>query len=188
MPIVLRQVKGTPLSVDEVDGNFTYLNDNANLTGEVTTVGKVTTLSTTGVTAGYYTSANITVDNKGRISFANNGIGGTATTTVTGNVGSPTLVDTFSTLTFRSAKYEMQISDSIGKHQITELRVFWDSTSEVPYITEYGTMITLDGTPMGTFSVDYDGTAEKVSLNFTPITTYANEIIFIRNIIPKGSY
>ena len=35
MPIVLRQTKGTPLTVAEVDGNFTYLNDNANLTGDV---------------------------------------------------------------------------------------------------------------------------------------------------------
>jgi hypothetical protein len=48
-----------------------------NLTGDVTTSGgTATTLSNTGVTAGTYTSANVTIDSKGRITSASSGAGG----------------------------------------------------------------------------------------------------------------
>lgn len=56
-------------------GNAATVTTNANLNGDITSVGNTTTITPTGVVAGTYTAANITVNAKGQLTAASNGGG-----------------------------------------------------------------------------------------------------------------
>lgn len=67
---------GFPTLNQNTTGNAATVTTNANLSGDVTSVGNVTTLSTTGVVAGTYSNPTITVDAKGRATNIVSGGGG----------------------------------------------------------------------------------------------------------------
>jgi hypothetical protein len=126
------------------------------LVGDLTATTITATNSITGASIVFPTSDGtsgqaIVTNGSGTLSFAtvSGGLdGGTITTTST----TATTMDSFAIGTYRSAKYQVSISDSTsGDYQHTEVSVVHDGTSA--YFTQYGT-ITTDTSELATFGVD----------------------------------
>ena len=180
---------GTSISTS-VSGSTIIINNNGvtsfnGLTGAVT-------LSSANVSSALgYTPANIAGDaftgaisSSGSITgsslVANTGItvntnGYITTTSYTTTTTSQNTIDSFATTTYRSAKYEAQITSSTSYHVI-ELRVVHDGASA--WLTQYGEIFT--GSSLGTF--DASVSAGNLNLLFTP-TNAATTIRLLRTTI-----
>jgi hypothetical protein len=97
---------------------------------------------------------------------------GVSTTTTT----SETSIDSFSSTTYRSAKYQIQITKG-SEYQITEIFVVHDGTSS--HQTEYATVKT--GTTLSTFSSDID--TGSVRLLATPSNSESTTFKIIRTLV-----
>jgi len=123
--------------------------------GDLVATTLTATNSLTGASMSYPTSDGsngqvLTTNGSGTLTFATAaGLeGGTVTTTST----SETNMDTFSTSSYRSAKYEVSISDATsGTYQFTELSLVHNGTTAS--ISQYGTVLT-GSTELATFGVD----------------------------------
>ena len=81
---------------------------------------------------------------------------------------------------YRSAKYDIQISDDTGYHVI-EIRSLHDRSNS--YISQYGEMYT--GGSLGTFSAN--NVSGNTNLYFTP-TSSTSEVTFNRTLLSIGTY
>jgi hypothetical protein len=97
----------------------------------------------------------------------------TDTDTLTTTSTTQTALDTWAIATYRSAKYEIQISSGTSYH-VTEVRIVQDGTTA--YHAEYGEMLT--GASLGSFAVDIS--AGNARLLFTAASATSTTVRFHR--------
>ena len=97
-------------------------------------------------------------------------------TSYTTSSTSQVTVDSFATATYRSAKYEAQMTSGTSYHVI-EMRVLHDGTN--PLMAQYGEIIT--GSSLGTFDVSIS--SGNVNLLFTPTNSVTTVKLVRQNIV-----
>lgn len=153
------------------------------VTGGAGTGGTGTfTLTETGVSPGTYGSANripiITVDRFGRITSATAleaAGGGVSIIQFDTTTTNPIAVDNFDIYTYRSAKYEIQITSG-SYYQVIELRVMHNGICA--FMTQYGELVS--DITLGQFDADVNN--NLVNLYFRP-TQAINTVKMIRRLI-----
>jgi len=84
-------------------------------------------------------------------------------------------IDTFTTTSYRTAKYLVQVSNGTTGHQCSEILVIQDGTNV--FLTEFA-MISNTGTALGTFGANISG--GSVNLLFSPSAINGGNVYFQR--------
>ena len=148
--------------------------------GDLTATTLTATNSLTGASISYPTSDGsngqvLTTNGSGTLSFEDVG---TTTTTVTTTATTQTNLDTWAIASFRSAHYQISISDATGTaYQSTELMLLHNGTAAS--ISQYGTVLT--GSELATFATDIDSGSLRVRI--TPTSTNSTVFKFKKTLI-----
>ena len=137
---------------------------NGNVKIATTTVSNSTSAGALVVAGGVGIGGNLNVGGAGNFSSSGVTVGNTLISSYTsGNITTNATqnLDTFTTSTYRSAKYTVQVVDGTKVH-MTEMMVYHDNTTV--YIMEYG--ISSNTGELGTF--DASLAAGTITLTFTP--------------------
>ena len=161
------QLNGVAVGTGSSGGSSTPGSSTPSSLQSVTSVGNTTTLGIT--TGGLTTSGNITIGT----ATVNNIKTTTQSTTAT---TAQTAIDTWSTTTYRTVKYLIQMTQSTNYHVIELLAVQNGSTV---YLAQYGEVIT--NTSLGTFDASISGGIFSLLIN--PASTSSTVINMVRDLI-----
>ena len=148
--------------------------------GDLTATTLTATNSLTGASISYPTSDGsngqvLTTNGSGTLSFEDVG---TTTTTVTTTATTQTNLDTWAIASYRSAHYQVSISDATsGAYQSTELMVLHNGSAAS--ISQYGTVLT--GSELATFATDIDSGSLRVRI--TPASVNSTVFKFKKTLI-----
>ena len=136
-------------------------------------IGTTVSVNTSGIITASSFVGGFTGDVTGNLNLSNGAVSSaTATTTTT----SQTAVDTFAAATYRSVKYQIQITRG-SEYHITEVFIVHDGTTS--YGTEYATIKT--GSSLASFDTDID--SGNVRLLATPTSSSSTVFKLVRTLI-----
>lgn len=161
------QLNGVAVGTGSSGGSSTPGSSTPSSLQSVTSVGNTTTLGIT--TGGLTTSGNITIGT----ATVNNIKTTTQSTTAT---TAQTAIDTWSTTTYRTVKYLIQMTQGTNYHVIELLAVQNGSTV---YLAQYGEVIT--NTSLGTFDASISGGIFSLLIN--PASASSTVINMVRDLI-----